>query len=42
MHQGEKKKRKGGQLKKVNVGSVGRAQMGGMSFWDNQTMWGLL
>ena len=24
--------RKGGQPKKVNVGSVGRAQMGGMSF----------
>lgn len=28
----EEEPRKGGQLKKVNVGSVGRAQMGEMSF----------
>lgn len=33
----EEEPRKGGKPKKVNVGSVGRAQMGGMRFCDNQT-----
>lgn len=33
----EEEPRKGGKPKKGNVGSVGRVQMGGMSFCDNQT-----